>query len=245
MSAGGSGGYGFGSGNGSGSGSGSYGFGSGSYGSGSGSGSGSRSGKGWGVVIAAVVGVWLVQNGSADVTPPAPSAAEAFAAGGPHQHTEAAAGPLPPSAPVRVRIPDIGVDAPVMRLGLAPDRSLEVPPVGDPNIAGWFQHGTPPGAKGTAIIAGHVDNADGPAVFYALGALRKGHRVEVTRLDGRTAVFAVDAVEVYDNDDFPDHKVYGAAHRAELRLITCGGEFDARAGYQGNVVAYAHLIGRR
>ncbi|MET9427526.1 MULTISPECIES: class F sortase [unclassified Streptomyces] len=205
----------------------------------------SRSGKGWGLAVAAFIGVWLIQNGSADITPPAPSAAEAFAVGPHFQRTEAVADPLPPSAPVRVRIPEIDVDAPVMRLGLAPDRSLEVPPVGDPNIAGWFQHGTPPGAKGTAIIAGHVDNADGPAVFYALGALRKGHSVEVTRLDGRTAVFTIDAVEVYDNDDFPDHKVYGAADRAELRLITCGGGFDAKTGYQGNVVAYAHLTGRR
>lgn len=201
-------------------------------------------GKGWGIAVAAVIGVWLVQNGSADVTPPVPSAAEAFAAG-PHQHTDAAAPPLPPSAPVRVRIPAIDVDAPVMRLGLAPDGSLEVPPTGNRNVAGWFRDGTPPGAKGTAIIAGHVDNADGPAVFYALGALRKGHRIEVARRDGRTAVFTVDAIEVYDNDRFPDRKVYGPADRAELRVITCGGGFDEETGYQGNVVAYAHLIGAR
>ncbi|MFF9864005.1 class F sortase [Streptomyces sp. NPDC013953] len=201
-------------------------------------------GKGWGLAVAAVVGVWLVQNGSADVTPPVPSAAEAFAAG-PHRHTDAAAVPLPPSAPVRVRIPEIDVDAPVMRLGLAPDGSLEVPPTGNRNVAGWFRDGTPPGAKGTAIIAGHVDNADGPAVFYALGALKKGHRIEVARRDGRTAVFTVDAIEVYDNDRFPDRKVYSPADRAELRVITCGGDFDEKTGYQGNVVAYAHLIGVR
>ncbi|MET9804327.1 class F sortase [Streptomyces sp. NPDC006368] len=200
--------------------------------------------KGWGIAVAAFVGVWLVQNGSTDVTPPVPSAAEAFAAG-PDQHTEAAADPLPPSAPVRVRIPGIEVDAPVMRLGLARDGSLEVPPTGNRNIAGWFKDGTPPGAKGTAIIAGHVDNADGPAVFYALGALKKGHRIEVSRLDGRTAVFTIDAIEVYENDAFPDHKVYGATDRAELRVITCGGGFDEETGYQGNVVAYAHLIGVR
>ncbi|MFC8915668.1 class F sortase [Streptomyces sp. NPDC047821] len=201
-------------------------------------------GKGWRIAIAACVGLWLIQNGSTDHTPPVPTAAEAFAAG-PHQHTDAAADPLPASAPVRVRIPEIGVDAPVMRLGLAPDGSLEVPPSGNPDIAGWYKDGTPPGAKGTAIVVGHVDNADGPAVFYALGALKKGHRVEVDRRDGRTAVFTIDAIEVYENEDFPDRKVYGPADRAELRVITCGGAFDEKTGYQGNVVAYAHLIGVR
>ncbi|GAA4920816.1 class F sortase [Streptomyces coeruleoprunus] len=201
-------------------------------------------GKGWGLAVAVCVGLWLVQSGARDVTPPVPSAAEAFAAG-PGWHTSAAADPLPPSAPVRIRIPGIGVDAPVMRLGLGPDGSLDVPPAGNGNLAGWFAGGTAPGARGTAVMAGHVDNARGPAVFYGLGALKKGQRIEVARLDGRTAVFTVDAVEVYDNDAFPDAKVYGEARRAELRVITCGGGFSPKTGYQGNVVAYAHLIGAR
>ncbi|WP_137989422.1 class F sortase [Streptomyces vilmorinianum] len=204
----------------------------------------SNSSKGWGIAVAACVGIWLVQNGSENVTPPIPSAAQAFAAG-PNEHTDAAADPLPPSAPVRLRIPEIDVDTPMTPLGLGPDGALDVPPAGDRNLAGWYEDGTRPGAKGTAIVAGHVDNAQGPAVFYALGALRKGNRIEVDRQDGRTAVFTIDAVEVYGNKDFPDEKVYGEADRAELRVITCGGGFSKKSGYQGNVVAFGHLIGVR
>ncbi|MEU9853297.1 class F sortase [Streptomyces sp. NPDC047974] len=201
--------------------------------------------KGWGMAVAACVGLWLVQNGSQDVTPPVPSAAQAFAAG-PSVHTDAAADPLPSSPPVRLRIPETDVDAPMTRLGLAPNGSLEVPPAEDRNLAGWYGDGVTPGAKGTAIVAGHVDNAGGPAVFYTLGALKKGHRIEIDREDGKTAVFTVDAVEVYDNDAFPDEKVYGATDRAELRVITCGGGFSEKGGgYQGNVVAFGHLIGVR
>ncbi|MGW7430402.1 class F sortase [Streptomyces sp. NPDC054861] len=200
--------------------------------------------KGWGIAIAACVGVWLVQNGSENITPPVPSAAQAFAAG-PNAYTDAAADPLPPSAPVRLRIPEIDVDTPITGLGLSAKGTLEVPPASDRNLAGWFREGTTPGAEGTAIVAGHVDNAKGPAVFYALGALKKGDRVEVDREDGRTAVFTIDAIEVYDNADFPDRKVYGERDRAELRLITCGGGFSEKSGYQGNVVAFAHLIGVR
>ncbi|MFJ8659047.1 class F sortase [Streptomyces sp. NPDC093795] len=198
--------------------------------------------KGWGIAVAACAGLWLVQNGSEHVTPPVPSAAQAFAAG-PSVHTDAAADPLPPSAPVRLRIPETDVDTPMMRLGLARDGSLDVPPAGNRNMAGWYADGTPPGAKGTAIVAGHVDNAEGPAVFYTLGALKKGHRIEVDRQDGRTAVFTVDAVEVYENKDFPDRKVYDETGRAEIRVITCGGGFSKKNGYQGNVVAFGHLIG--
>ncbi|MGW6304051.1 class F sortase [Streptomyces niveus] len=201
-------------------------------------------GRAWLIAGAACVGVWLVQNGSQHVTPPIPSAAQAFAAG-PGFHTDAAADPMPVSSPVRLRIPEIGVDAPVTRLGLTKDGALDVPPADDGDVAGWYERGATPGAKGTAIIAGHVDNARGPAVFYSLGTLKKGQRIEVTRQDGRTGVFTVDAVEVYDNEDFPDRKVYGKTDRAELRVITCGGGFSAKTGYRGNVVTYAHLIGVR
>jgi sortase family protein len=204
----------------------------------------SAKGSGWVIAVAVCAGLWLVQNGSENVTPPVPSAAEAFAAG-PHHHTDAAAAPLPPSPPVRLLIPEIRVDAPVTRLGLDGKGSLEVPAAADRNLAGWYRDGTSPGAKGTAIVTGHVDNAKGPSVFYNLGALKKGHRIEVTRQDGRTAVFTIDAIEVYGTAAFPDEKVYGSRGRAELRVITCGGGFTKKTGYQGNVVAFAHLIGVR
>ena len=193
----------------------------------------------WLVAIAVLCGIWLVQHGADATVPPQPSAA-AFAGSRLRPDTPVVA-PLGPSAPVRIRIPRIGVDAPMMRLGLGADGSLDVPPAGNSNIAGWFKDGTPPGARGTAIVAGHVDNAQGPAVFYALGSLTKGAEVEIVREDGRTAVFSVDAVEVYESENFPDERVYGPAKYAALRLITCGGGFSRETGYRGNVVVYAHL----
>ncbi|MER6910976.1 class F sortase [Streptomyces sp. NPDC000594] len=197
---------------------------------------------GWCLALAVCTGLWLVHSGSRDITPPSPSAAQALAAG-PHAWSDDAADPLPPSAPRRLRIPYIDVDTPLMGLGLDRHGGLEVPPPGDRNLAGWYREGAAPGALGTAIVAGHVDNARGPAVFYGLGALRKGNRVEVSRRDGRTAVFTVDAIEVYTAEEFPEERVYGSRGRAELRVITCGGGFSRKTGYRGNVVAYAHLIG--
>ncbi|MGV9555094.1 class F sortase [Streptomyces sp. NPDC003401] len=198
------------------------------------------------IVIAAVTavalgsGVWLL-HGAGTHAPPQPSAAEARPGGADPR----AAPALPPSPPDRVRIPSIRVDAPLTGLGLTPSGSLDVPPAERKNLAGWYESGTTPGETGTAIVAGHVDNADGPAVFYDLGALRRGATIEVDRRDGGVAVFTVDAVEVYDARAFPDRKVYGAAARPELRVITCGGGYSRATGYRGNVVVFAHLTGSR
>ncbi|MEU9374513.1 class F sortase [Streptomyces sp. NPDC048255] len=176
------------------------------------------------------------------VGPPLPSPAEALTAAG-ARAAGAGIAPLPGSPPTRVRIPSIRVDAPLVGLGLQPGGSLEVPPPARRDLAGWYREGTTPGAAGTAVIAGHVDHATGPAVFYHLGALRRGAAVEVVRADGRTAVFTVHAVEVYDAKAFPDARVYDPSPRAELRVITCGGGFSPRTGYRGNVVVFAHLTG--
>ncbi|MGW7461291.1 class F sortase [Streptomyces sp. NPDC054797] len=192
------------------------------------------------VALAACIGIWLVTSGSREpVGPPLPSPAEALTAAG------AATGiaPLPGSPPSRIRIPSIGVDAALAGLGLERDGSLQVPPPARRDLAGWYREGTTPGATGTAVIAGHVDDSAGPGVFYQLGALRRGAAIEVPRADGRTAVFTVHAVEVFDAKAFPDTRVYGPSPRAELRVITCGGGFSPRTGYRGNVVVFAHLTG--
>ncbi|MFI5764399.1 class F sortase [Streptomyces sp. NPDC051563] len=193
------------------------------------------------VALATCIGVWLIGSGSGEpVGPPVPSPGEALSA---QARFPGAIAPLPGSPPTRIRIPSIRVDAPLTGLGLQADGSLEVPPPARRDLAGWYREGTTPGATGTAVVAGHVDDASGPAVFYHLGALRRGALIEIARADGRTAVFTVHAVEVYDAKAFPDSLVYGSSPRAELRVITCGGGFSKRTGYQGNVVVFAHLTG--
>ncbi|KOU58232.1 class F sortase [Streptomyces sp. NPDC060334] len=201
-------------------------------------------GRGGLLALAACVGVWLVSSGSAEtVGPPLPSPAEALNTLSAQASYPGSIDPLPGSPPTRIRIPVIRVDAPLTGLGLERDGSLQVPPPARRDLAGWYREGVTPGAVGTAVVAGHVDHATGPAVFYHLGALHRGAAIEVARADGRTAVFTVHAVEVYDAEDFPDDRVYGPSPRAELRVITCGGGFSPRTGYRGNVVVFAHLTG--
>jgi LPXTG-site transpeptidase (sortase) family protein len=156
---------------------------------------------------------------------------------------DAGAGPLPRSVPRFVRIPGIGVAAPVMKVGLDAHRAVQVPPLGAHNLAGWYRGGPAPGQRGPAVILGHVDSATGISVFYRLRDLHAGDRVYVTRADGTVAAFVVDGLQKVAKNAFPTASVYGQAGDPSLRLITCGGPFDQATGhYLDNIIVYAHLV---
>ncbi|MBQ0826057.1 class F sortase [Streptomyces tagetis] len=200
----------------------------------------------WGVIaLVLLTGLALIRNGSGefDEGPPQPASAAASDTRAAEALLPAAGpAPLPYGLPDRVTIPAIQVDAPVMPVGLDADGWVDAPPPEDPNLAGWFSGAVTPGEKGTSVVVGHVDNKQGPAVFYGLGALKKGNRVEVSRQDGKTAVFEIYGIEVFAKDDFPGDRVYASKGAPELRVITCGGGFSQQNGYEGNVVAFARLV---
>ncbi|MDH6451606.1 LPXTG-site transpeptidase (sortase) family protein [Streptomyces sp. SAI-126] len=188
-------------------------------------------------------------DGSSSDAPPPSSAVPAsvpasVSAAPPRQAAGQPAGrTLPRSRPVRLLIPKISVDAPFTDLAIGPTGRLEPPPGYDTNLVGWHAKGVSPGEAGTAIIAGHVDTATSAAVFVELGELRKGDLFHVDRADGRRASFRVDSVETFDKDRFPSRRVYADTDRAEVRLITCAGDYDRTAkDYTDNLVVFAHLV---
>lgn len=151
---------------------------------------------------------------------------------------------LKASFPTRLYIPAIGVNSELLQLGLNPDHTVQVPPLGRNSQAGWYRYSPTPGQLGPAVLLGHVDSAEyGPGVFFNLGALRPGDQLTVTRADSTDAVFRVDRVVSYPKDHFPTLEVYGNTDHAALRLITCGGKFDfTTRNYESNIVVYASLI---
>ncbi|MGV9557828.1 class F sortase [Streptomyces sp. NPDC003401] len=149
---------------------------------------------------------------------------------------------LPRSRPVRLLVPKISVDAPFTGLDIGSDGKLQAPPPHDTNLVGWYVRGASPGETGTAIIAGHVDTATSAAVFARLNELRKGDVFRVRRADGRAPVFVVDSVETFAKDRFPDRRVYADTADAQVRLITCAGDYDRTVkDYTENLVVFAHL----
>jgi sortase (surface protein transpeptidase) len=149
--------------------------------------------------------------------------------------------PLAVAAPRRLVIPSIGVMTPLERLGVGTHRTIEVPRSWDQ--AGWFHDGPRPGEPGSAVILGHVDSPTGPAVFTRLPELTEGSVVRVKRADGSTVAFRVTHSRRYPRATFPVEQVYWPTMRPELRLITCGGRYDAaRGGYQDNIVVFAVAV---
>jgi LPXTG-site transpeptidase (sortase) family protein len=150
---------------------------------------------------------------------------------------------LPRSEPTRLLIPKIGVDAPFTELAVDAAGKLQPPTADDTNLVGWYAKGVSPGERGTAIIAGHVDTTTSAAVFADLRELEMGDRFTVERADGRKATFVVDNADTFAKDDFPDQRVYADTRDAEVRLITCAGDYDHSAkDYTENLVVFAHLV---
>jgi sortase family protein len=159
--------------------------------------------------------------------------------------------PIEPPAPIEpgvrdtpalrateVRLPTLGIDSTLVDLDVGADGVLQPP--GDPNVAGWYRRGAVPGEQGPAVIAGHVDSQEGPAVFFRLDGLAPGDPVEVARSDGKAFDYRVVSVESHAKAAFPTALVYGPAPGPVLRLVTCGGVFDPRSRhYRDNVVVTA------
>ena len=199
-----------------------------------------RGGRGLDAVakLSAVAGVALVAVAltSQSTAPPAPDVGTAVSV--------RAAAPMPRSEPVSISIPAIGVHSPVSPLDVDLDQRLEAP--SEPDTVGWYGDSSTPGSAGPAVLAGHVTWEQEPAVLFDLGALRPGQRVHVQRADGRTAVFAITRIAEYDKDVFPHSQVYRPVDEPELRLITCGGTYDADGDtYSANVIAFGTLVAAR
>ena len=189
----------------------------------------------FGGVIAIVVATLAQQHAPA----PAASAAGDIGPGG-----AAKVLVLHQSVPVSVAIPAIGVQSRLLRLGRNQDGTMQVPDLTtSANEAAWYKYSVTPGQIGTAVIEGHVDSYQGPAVFFRLGALRPGNHINVTLADGITAVFRVTGVREYAKAEYPANTIYAPADYAALRVITCGGDFDAATGhYLSSVVVFASLV---
>jgi hypothetical protein len=141
--------------------------------------------------------------------------------------------------PVGLRIDALGVDAPVIPVGLEPDGGMEIPE--DVQDIGWYSPGVRPGEKGSAVLSGHVDSyQQGPGAFFELRRLAVDDLVTLTHEDGTERTWRVVAREQYGKDQLPiDQLFVWGGDREQLVLITCGGEFDRTArSYADNIVVY-------
>jgi hypothetical protein len=196
-------------------------------------------------VALVLLAAWLLGHGGGGGAVDTTHAGRAMAAAAADRPREVYAPhlPMPAAKPLHIDIGSIGLHAKVVGRGLK-DGTIDPPPYGMPEVAGWYRDGPAPGTAGAALIVGHVDTETRAAVFYGLSTVQPGALIEVTRADGTIAEFSVEAVQVVEKDRFDPNRVYGSAGRPELRLITCGGSFDKeKQAYSANVVVFAALTG--
>lgn len=147
----------------------------------------------------------------------------------------------PPAAPqvaepVSIALPSLGLDAPVVPVGVEDDGLMEVPE--DVRTVGWYRFGPAPGsAAGSAVLSGHVnDRTQGVGVFARIAELQIGDTVEVRLADGAAVAYRVVAREQWPKGEVPLDRLFdrGGSHR--VVLITCGGVFDRGArNYEDNI----------
>jgi hypothetical protein len=148
------------------------------------------------------------------------------------------------SAPTKIVIPSINLRAWLDTVGLRPDGAIETPPYERAHRAAWYRLGPAPGERGAAVLVGHVDSKKAVAVFWYLTRIVPGDEIQVTREDGRTALFTVTSIEEFTKAAFPTARVYADTDAPHLRLVTCGGRWDpVRGEYPSNVVVFATLTG--
>jgi len=193
------------------------------------------------VALSLLAAVALSACGSSDQPPDPPAKVELPPAAVTGHRQARRSVPRKVAPPRRIRIPAIGVSAPVIPLGLNRDRTLQVPK--DSGDAGWYRPGPDPGEVGPAVIVGHVDSKTSPAIFYRLRELKPGNRILIRRADGSTARFRVNGLERWPKAEFPTHRVYGRTKGPVLRLVTCSGAFNSSTGhYVDNTIVFASLV---
>lgn len=144
--------------------------------------------------------------------------------------------------PERLLIPEIGVDATVQHVGIKSTGEMANP--SNFTDVAWYKHGTVPGLTGSAVVAGHVDNALAlNGVFKDLRNLKKGDDVYVVREDGRRLHFKVEELKYYPYDNAPASAIFNAADAKRLNLITCAGIWlKDKKTYTERLVVYARLV---
>ncbi|NNF56480.1 MAG: class F sortase [Acidimicrobiales bacterium] len=140
-------------------------------------------------------------------------------------------------APVRISVPRLGIDGPIIPVGIATDRQLDVPAA---LTAGWYRHSALPGGAGAAVIAAHVDYAGKPGLFFDLRLTDVGDEIVLESPDGTLRTYRVTSVQLYDKTELPSTELFRSAGAHGLHLVTCGGIFDPLTrSYRGNQVVTA------
>ena len=126
--------------------------------------------------------------------------------------------------PTQLKIPRLGVDAPVSYMGITAAGDMDTP--ASLSAVGWYKYGPLPGNEGSAVISGHVTGPRGvPGVFTDLDKMQVGDLFSVIDSTGQSTNFVVRDIQTY-NQDAKLSQVFTSTNGAHLNLISCTGDWD-------------------
>lgn len=152
--------------------------------------------------------------------------------------------PAPPPTPGRspvpiwLSIPSIGVEAPIVAVGLEPSGIMASPP--EAGLVVWYELGPRPGESSNAVLAGHVDWKGKVGIFARLDELQIGDVIEVQNGPDSGFQFAVESINQYQASTAPVAEIFGSSPHSIITLITCTGPFDPiRQEYRDRLIVKA------
>jgi hypothetical protein len=148
------------------------------------------------------------------------------------------------AAPSQVTVASLGVDVPIIPVGLDGAGNMELP--ADPAIAGWYEYGpAPESAAGATVVAAHVDSLTyGLGPFAALADAEPGTQIVVTDARGAARTYAVSSIETTGKGEVVWASIFDRSGPPRFVLVTCGGEFDySTRHYLSNVIIIATPVG--
>ena len=150
-----------------------------------------------------------------------------------------------PCQPTRFSLPDLAIDAAVVRLALTPDGDLGAPRDADKNRAGWFPSVLAGSTSGTVLMDGHTYR-DGSALFKTTfeDQVQTGMMMRLSCANGyafsyRVSEVMLDLTAAGFRTLVEDRDLYAADGPARLVMITCTDYNAARRVWDHRAVLVA------
>ena len=143
------------------------------------------------------------------------------------------------AGPNRLRVPDAGIDLPVVPVGVDGNGLMALSET--VNQVGWYEFGARPADRaGSTVLAGHVDTTrEGLGPLARLRSVESGSEITVTTARGESRRYRVGSVRKISKARIRLPEVFARDGAERLVVITCGGPFDRRTGYRDNIVVIA------
>jgi LPXTG-site transpeptidase (sortase) family protein len=167
----------------------------------------------------------LIDTPILEEPPPSPPAPSTPSVTTPQAQPSAATTPTPQplvlSKPVRIVIPDIDMDRPLLQVGI----DAETVPIVPKHDAGWYEGSARPGEGGNIVLWGHAlrfkDSPDIPAPFGQLQKLQPGAHIVLYTAEGTAHEYTI-AQQIWATPDQVDYIRPKDSER--VTLISCIGD---------------------